>query len=126
MSDFGFIALDTTAPEGTLDLVTAVAGEVCQVNYALSEPDMVSAQLILTDGRILGMTVQPDSGDSGVLYCDLPRNSTATASVLASVGDALGNTDDILFGVRIHLVESRISIRASGAQARAGSSLVRL
>lgn len=126
MADAGFIELDTTPPDATLTVARATAGEPAQIEYALSEPELTLALLILSNGHTLPLTVVPDSGNSGDLFADLPLRAPAAATVLMTVEDDLGNSQIVELSFRIRRVIGEIAVHTNGGRTRPGGALVRV
>lgn len=91
MADQSYIevGLDTTAPVVTWGPVDgADADQDFEILYTVDEPELVSAELQLPDGRVLEMTVLADR-----LAVHLPADSPrGLGTVSAFVRDELGNT----------------------------------
>lgn len=85
------LTLDTHAPLVTWGAVSGTtAGELLQVGYQLDEPELVSAELVLRDGRHLTMT------DTGLtLEVALPPDTpNGNATIVAHVRDEVLNEAD--------------------------------
>lgn len=88
MSSAVVLELDTTAPVVTWGGVSgAAAGQALVVEFTVDEPDLISAELVLSDGRTRVMTLI--GGELSVL---LPADTPGTTHhIEALVRDEVGN-----------------------------------
>lgn len=87
------LELDTTAPQITWGAPAgATAGQTLSVSYALNEPDLLSAELVLPDARTIAGNVFPDRLEVA-LPADTPSGlGTLTAHVRDEVFNAAART----------------------------------
>lgn len=88
MTAYFNLTLDTHAPVVTWGAVdTTNPGDTMHVAYTVDEPGVLSADVLLSDNRVVPGTVQ-----AGVLIFDLPLDAPeGPAQVRAYVGDDVGN-----------------------------------